>query len=995
MGGRVASPTFVGRIEELLTLEVARGRAADAGPAVVLVGGEAGVGKTRLAAELIARCGADGMRVLYGGCLPVGDGALPYAPIVQALRALLTEVGVDEVRALVGPCWPELARLLPALGPPDRAGRPGQSAQARLFELLLGLLGRLGQQTSLLLVVEDLHWADRSTRDLLAFLVRNLRRERVLLVITYRNDEPGQERLGPYLAELDRCGPVQRLELARLDRAQTRAQLVGILGTAPPAEVVDAVFARSEGNPFFTEELLAAVRAGSRELPVTLRDLLVGRIQALPDHARQVLAVVAVAGRQASHRLLAAVAGLNDQQLEGALRAAVASQLLVTRPGQDGYDLRHALLREVVDAGLLPGERARLHAGLAQALTEQPRVAGVSPAEATAELAVHWDAAGAAAEALPARVRAGQAAERAHAFAEARDHYERALELWERVPAPGQPAGLDRVDLLSRAAQAAVFSGAVRHAIGLVQDALGRLDPADEPVRTAVLLACLGDHKRDAGNESQALAAYQEAERLLAGTPPSTERASVLAGHARTLSLTWQTQEAIRYCEEAIAVARAVGARAEEAHALSTLGLCLDVLGELDRAAALQRQARRIAEEVGDIDNIMRTYVNLSHALSMAGREQDAVDDARQGYRRASQLGLERGAGSAVASNLAWSLLATGRWEECAQLTHDVLATDSGYAYNLHACRGLLLARRGDFAAARDQLERSMRLSPPATRDPAWEILAELALWEGRHDEAQRVLADWRQWCVEVDPEGLLPQLAVPRCALALRLEADRAEQAAARRSQEDLTAARSRGAAVAAELERLTSIQMPQAHTRQVICNLLLAQAEQSRLQGRSDPQRWRAAAAVWERFEQRFEAAYARFRLAEALLASGRPRAQAEAALRPAYHTAVALKAAPLRREIDLLAQRGRLRLEEPVATTVPPARSPSPAASLGLTRRELEVLALVAEGRTNGQIGQALFITPKTASVHVSRILAKLGVAGRGEAAAIAHRLGLDKH
>src|SRR5215218_6674990 len=283
MGGRVASPTFVGRVEELQVLEAASRRAADGEPAVVLVGGEAGVGKTRLIAELTSRCARDGTRVLAGGCVPVGDGALPYAPIVEALRALLADLGTSAVRELVGPSWPELARLLPALGEPDHTVLPDQAAQARLFELVLGLLGRLGEQTPLVLVVEDLHWADRSTRDLLAFLARNLRRERVLLVVTYRNDEPGQQQLGPYLAELDRGRSVERIELARLDQIQTRAQLVGILEAVPAAELVDAVFVRSEGNPFFTEELLAVVRAGSGALPATVRDLLRGRVQALPS----------------------------------------------------------------------------------------------------------------------------------------------------------------------------------------------------------------------------------------------------------------------------------------------------------------------------------------------------------------------------------------------------------------------------------------------------------------------------------------------------------------------------------------------------------------------------------------------------------------------------------------------------------------------------------------------------------------------------------------
>jgi predicted ATPase len=455
MGGRMASPTFIGRIEELELLEAARGRAADGEPAVVLVGGEAGVGKTRLIAELTARCAADGTRVLVGGCVPVGDGALPYAPIIEALRTLLGDVGVGAVRELVGPSWPELARLLPALGAPDRSGLPEQAAQSRLFELLLGLLGRLGAERPAVLVVEDLHWADRSTRDLLAFLVRNLRRVRVLVVVTYRNDEPGQRRLGPYLAELDRGGRVERMELPKLDRVETGAQLAGILGAAPAADLVDGVFARSEGNPFFTEELLAAVRVGSGALPATLRDLLRGRVQGLPQRSLDLLAVVAVAGRRVPHRLLARVAGLDEPDLVDALRVVVDHQLLVTQPGEDGYEFRHALLGEVVDADLLPGQRTRLHAGYALALTDQPGLAGAPPAVAAAELAAHWDAAGESPRALSAWVAAGLAAEHARAFAEAHQHFARALELWEQVPDPGRLAGLDRVDLLARTADVA------------------------------------------------------------------------------------------------------------------------------------------------------------------------------------------------------------------------------------------------------------------------------------------------------------------------------------------------------------------------------------------------------------------------------------------------------------------------------------------------------------------------------------------------------------
>jgi tetratricopeptide (TPR) repeat protein len=378
----------------------------------------------------------------------------------------------------------------------------------------------------------------------------------MLVVVTYRNDEPGQQRLGPFLAELDRAGRVERIELARLDQIQTGAQLVGLLGAAPAAELVEAVFARSEGNPFFTEELLAAVQAGSGELPATARDLLRGRVQTLPELAQQLLAVVAVAGRPVSHRLLAAVASVDDQLVE-ALRAAVGSQLLVTVPGEDGYQVRHALLREVVDADLLPGERARLHADYARALTNQSELADTAPAVAAAELAVHWDAAGDPTQALPASIQAGVAAEGAHAFAEAARHYERALQLWEQVSDPGRAARLDRVELLTKAADAAGASGRTQRALVLLSTALDQLDPADDSVRVGLLYMRLGGQCWSAGDEPACLAALEKAVRMLPAEP-SPERARVLAYHAQYLMLADRWREAARRAEEALAVARTV-----------------------------------------------------------------------------------------------------------------------------------------------------------------------------------------------------------------------------------------------------------------------------------------------------------------------------------------------------------------------------------------------------------------------------------------------------
>jgi DNA-binding CsgD family transcriptional regulator len=979
------SPTFVGRAEELQLLQATRRRAAGGEPTVVLVGGEAGVGKTRLVAELTTRCVAGGTRVLAGGCVPMGGDGLPYAPIVEALRPLPEEFGVDAMLELAGPSWQELARVLPSLGESE-TGPAGQVVQPRLFELLLGLLGRLSEQTSVVLVVEDLHWADQSTRDLLAFLVRNLRQERVLLVVTYRIDEPRTGGLGPWLAELDRGGPVQRLELRRLDRAETAAQLTGILDATPAADLVDGVFVRSEGNPFFTEELLAVVRGGSRELPATLRDLLSGRVAGLPDPARQALSAVAVAGRRVPHRLLATVVGLDDQQLVQGLRAAISDQLLVTRPGQDGYDLRHALLREVIDADLLPGERMELHAGYARALTQRPELAEGPLAALAAELAAHWDAAGEPARALPARVQAGLAADRAHAFPEAQRHYERALELWDQVLQPESLAGTDRLELLTSAADAARFSGRIQRALVLLTEARDQLDPASDPVRVALLLMRLGHARWGTGDEPACLAALEEAVRILPATP-SAERARVLAAQAQWLLAADRYGEAERRATEALAVARTVGARAEEGQALEVLGTCTADIGHLE-------QALGIAEEAGNAEATLLAYDHLGIILSYAGRTREAAAVMRQGLAAAHGLGLEQAIGSQLAADLAGELVDLGDWDGCDRVLSEALDRDTNQAGLLHGAKGRLELGRGDFQSARQHLELAGRLGPARWRQLGSRSgLAELAIWEGRYDDGRAIVDQVLGELERLDLGEEKPFDAAEICALGLRVEADCADLAHAGRTAAGVEQARRRAEPLLTSLRAMTG---PAANPRDAWtpCFAALGEAEWSRLQGRPDPQAWQRAAEHWERLELPYRAAYARFRQAEALLAARAPRAQIQPVLQAAHRATVTLGAGPLRREIELLAGRGRLGVEQPVDAAAVPDAPPSPAASLGLTHRETEVLALVAAGRTNRQIAQALFITEKTASLHISRILAKLGVAGRGEAAAVAHRLGLDR-
>ena len=320
MTRRVSSVRMVGREDALAVLEAAMERAAHGSPRLVLVAGDAGLGKTRLARELAARAASASSEVLWGDCVPVQAGELPYAPIVAALRGLRSP----------GPVHGELARLLPELG---RAPEPTAAphAQARLFELLLGLLGRLGAEAPVLLVIEDLHWADGATQDLLRFLARNLRDERLLLLVTLRADDVVAPTLLELVGELTRSPCAERLDLEPLTHEATALQVEGIVGGRAEAELVAWVHARAQGNPYFAEELLAARTAGEAapELPASLRSLLLLRVAGVSETARRVLGVAAAAGREIDHDTLEAAAGVDEASLAAALHELLNAHVLV------------------------------------------------------------------------------------------------------------------------------------------------------------------------------------------------------------------------------------------------------------------------------------------------------------------------------------------------------------------------------------------------------------------------------------------------------------------------------------------------------------------------------------------------------------------------------------------------------------------------------------------------------------------------------------------
>jgi DNA-binding CsgD family transcriptional regulator/tetratricopeptide (TPR) repeat protein len=993
MADQVTAGRFVGRTQELARLRQLLGRAAGGEPLVVLVGGEAGVGKTRLVEQFAAAAEEQGTRVLVGGCVPLGEEGLPFAPVVQALRDLADQLDPAELEAVAGPARAELGRLLPDLArgreavvDPAVAG----AGQGRLFELLLGVVQRLAAEAALLWVVEDLHWADRSTRDLLAYLATTLRSGRVLVVLTFRSDELHRlHPLRPLLAELTRNRRVHRLELPRFSRAELAEQLAGLLGADPSARLVDDIYARSGGNPFFAEELLLA-GADPGVLPPSLQQVLLARVVRLGPRTQQLLGVADAPAPAAPLPMVAAVAGLDDQQLLEGLREAVDQQLLRPEPGGEGYVFRHALVAEAVHAELLAGERVRLHAALAAAL-EAGIEGGGPPASRAARLAYHWAAAGDQPRALTANIRAAAAAEQVYALAEAQLQLERALALWDQVPDAAEHTGMDRPMVLARCAEAAYGTGDIAQAAELVRHAIALVDPARQPQRAGLLHEQLARCLRRL-RDPAALEAQQQAVRLVP-PQPSVERAWVLGSLAQYLVTVDHFAEARGPAVEAIAIAAEVGAVAEEATAHATLGGALISLGEADAGLAELDAAVRLATQTGDVIAVLRTLVTRSNGLNAAGRPAEAVVVALDGLRQARRVGLVRGNGPVLAANATEALLALGRWDQAEQVSREGLEiSPSGAAYNaLPVDRAALELGRGDLDAAQARLQAVRRLLPapiPGAENagPLFAGLAELALWRGDLDQARQLVAE------AVSQVEANPRFAAPLYALGVRIEADRAELARARHPHQPAPD----DGTTAALLRRLEQVAAGPAAAGlpELAAWRATARAERTRLDGQPDPAAWAAAATVWERLGQPYRIAYAWFRHAEALLASAGDRDTAAQVLGRAAEITGRLGARPLDDEVQALARRARLGLTPPVAATAPVAGAPpAPAAQLGLTPREVEVLALVAAGRSNRQIAQALFISPKTVGVHVSNILAKLGVAGRVEAAAIAHRLGLD--
>ena len=992
---------FVGREGELSRLLGALGGDAR----LVLVVGDAGAGKTRFVAEAMARAAAAGMVMVRGECLPLA-GTLPLFPVADALGELGRLEGggllAAALEAAPGYVREEVGRLLPGMGPgggTGPAGRDGEWSRERLFAGVAELLAVVGGRSpsGVGLVVEDVHWADSETLDFLTFLVRAGRRGPVRVVVTCRGDEaPLAEHVAGWLARVRGDAGTEEIRLGPLSRAEVAGQAAALAGGPVSPQVIDYLYARAEGNAFFTEQLVAAALAGQAGaggglrvpagLPARLAELLAARAGRCAEDARAVLAGLAVAGRSLDEKLLTAVTGLETETVRRGLRELAAARLLAEDTAGGGHRPRHALLGEAVATGLLPGERAVLHERAARTLAGDPALA--------AEVAGHWQAAGRLAEELPARVAAAEAAERVFGYAQAAVHWQRAIELGLAQPDAAAAAEIDVPRLYVQAIDALNHAGDSLR--GLVAEEAyrrfaGHADPA-----TAAVVCHRAAKFRGRTAPATGLPLMEEALRLYEQAPPSSDHAEALLdyAHAFLLYLEERPEASRQATNQALEIAEAAGATALIPRTLCKIAQGAFLRGQVEEGFAALERGWALARAARDGPGLVWLAAQESDALLKLGQYQRAAEVASRGLDDPRQAGLQSWqVASYLVANANEALLALGRTAEAAALIDPLTTVPSESPHwNVQAARAEIDLLRGDTGAAAERWQLIYAAFPAhiAGLDFAYESApraVEALLWAGRPGDAlretRRALARFQ------GPD--LTILCGRLLAAGMRACADLAGQARARRNQSAAADAAAAADGLAAWVEQMGRVPFTDhPYVATIPAERATWDAERTRVAGPGDPGAWDGAAKAWQDLSYPHRAGYAWWRQAEALLDAGLPAAAAAGPLRSAL--AAAGGHVPLLDQIRALAERARISLQPPSADE---PGAPPPAQVLtryGLTDRELTVLRLLAAGRTNPQIGAELYISTSTASVHVSNILRKLGVPGRVQAAALAERAGL---
>jgi DNA-binding NarL/FixJ family response regulator len=989
MGDVPAAPEpprpILGRDDDLSALGELLGLDGEPRSRSVLVAGDAGVGKTRLLTELQSRAEDAGWRTLLGHCLDFGDSALPYLPFTELFGRLAADT--PEQVARLTEDHPALGHLLP--GRRLLSGSAGGTSDGRsvaaesldrgdLFDAIHAALEALAEERPLLLVVEDVHWADRSTRDLLSFLFARAFRSPVTVLASYRTDDLHRRHpLRSTVAEWVRVPGVHRVQLDPLDDGDVRL-LVRSLHAGPLSESdLRAIVRRAEGNAFFAEELVSATASRGHGLPDDLADLLLVRLDRLDEGARQTVRAAAGAGRRVSHQLLSRVVGGSDDDLERSLRTAVEQNVLV-RVGADGYAFRHALLAEAVYDDLLPGERVRLHAAYTAAL-RSGQVDGTA-----AELARHALAAHDLETAVRASVRAGDEAMAVGGPDEAARHYETALELLAD-PDRNAPEGLDVAALVVRTSEAVTASGHAHRARKLVEEHLDRVSDLTAQQR-ALLLVAMAAAALMTETPEGALEATTDALDLLPDEP-TPARARLLGVHALANAAFGHDDLAAGFAMEALSLAQKLDLASVVADATTTLAGIDQRAGETDSAERSLTHIVEAARHTGDTTAMMRGQAFLGELYL----ERAELDRAQEAFHLAYETGQRAGRpwapyGFDARFMQAITAYQAGRWDDVLRIT-EISGTTGTVpppvaAALLNAVRMAVAVGRGDPGA----LELLAEIAPLWPRDGMLPVTSGAAAIDAYGDRGQvaAMLAIHDQ-AVEVTGRtwSALFAARIRLSALVLGQLANAAATATAAERPGLLAPAPDLLAAVAEVRKRVKKRNRP--FGPEGLAWFARADAEHLRLRWLADvdPPEPEQLVAAWQRTveaftasAQPFETARSQTRLAGVLRALGRT-AEARRHSDPARATAHELGAEPLLAE---LRQQG----------TAPRARET--ARSGELTVRETEILGLVAAGRSNAEIARQLFISAKTVSVHVSNILAKLGAGGRTEAAAIARRDGL---
>lgn len=968
MGDLPAVAPFRGRAAELDHLRAALDRTRSSGATAVLLGGEAGVGKSRLVGEFCSEVAADGAVALTGRSLDLDDGP-SFWPVVSALRTY-ARTGGDAAAD-------HLTTALRQLDGPDVV-----PTRVEMLETLRHVLVQVARFGPVVLVLDDLHWADRSTRDLLVYLVASLADEPVLLVGTYRDDTAGgvPARLSAMVSELRRNQRVSFRQVRPLERADLADLLSAWAPDRPDLEPL--VWRHSAGNVFLAEETVRAVLGGDpRGLPSTVRDLVRAGVAALSPPAQWVVRALAAGIGETSHALLADVLARFAPELPEAVREAAEAGLVVVGSDGEGYRLRHGLMVEVVAADLLPGERVDLHGRYARALAAGPPGAGVA-----ARLAHHWQLAAEPENALAATVAAAEESEHVRGYAEAYRHWLRASSLQVKAPdgvAPGH--------YMERAAESAELAGDHGDAVALLAARLGDPD-APAGAREPVLRAHLGRYLMSSGQAAEAEQAYRRAVDALppesgpdSDDVPGSERVEVLAGHAAALLQLADYAAARRVAEQALGPARRVAEPRVLARVLATYGTCAAYLEDAEAGLAALEESVAVAERA---DDPVAVGECLARRAGLLAGPLNALDDgvaaARAGAARMGELGLGRTSGVTLLAVAANALFRLGRWDEAEdEVAKAWAAAPAGaQAIDVRLARARLTVGRGDFDATEADLTAAELVAPstagPRHRLPMLILRAGLEMWRERPAlafEHVRTGLDVVESGID-DFFNIAPLLWHGARAYA--------EAVLAGEPPPDIEVRRLRQHY--RELERRAERSVPAVRTVLESYASMCA-AEDERARGTAGPDTWVRVADELAALGQPYPEAYARLRSAEVRLGL-RPRsAEGAADLVRAHRVAADLRAEPMLVRIRDLAGRARVTLD---AVPPPVVELPSASGPLdGLTPRELDVLTVMAEGLTNREIAARLFISEKTVGVHLTRVFAKLDVHSRVQASGVLRR------